>query len=219
MIPISKKLLTLILAALLGVIGAQFSDYNLASITPNKGTIVGAIIKVYDGDTITLQAQGKKHKIRLYGLDAPEIAQSFGVKARDYLLQLCPLHSKALVTIKNTDKYGRIVGIVSCNNTNVNAKLVKDGYAWAYLQLCPLHSKALVTIKNTDKYGRIVGIVSCNNTNVNAKLVKDGYAWAYQDYTQAYLPLELYARVKNLGLWSEKNPIKPSDYRKQKSGF
>lgn len=172
MIPISKKLLTLILAALLGVIGAQFSDYNLASITPNKGTIDGAIIKVYDGDTITLQAQGKRHKIRLYGLDAPEIAQSFGVKARDYLLQLCPLHTKALVTIKNTDKYGRIVGIVSCNNTNVNAKLVKDGYAWAY-----------------------------------------------QDYTQAYLPLELYARVKNLGLWSEKNPIKPSDYRKQKSGF
>ena len=182
MIPISKKLLTLILAALLGVIGAQFSDYNLASIMPHQGILEGEIIKVYDGDTITLRTQGKQHKIRLYGLDAPEIAQSFGKESREYLLGL-PLQAKAQVKIKDSDKYGRIVGIVLCPDTNPNNP----------------------ASKSTNK----------NYIDVNAALVKHGYAWAYEDYTKAYVPLELYARVHKLGLWAQSNPIRPSVYRRQ----
>lgn len=183
-LPRSKN--KILVAAVIGAIGlilAQFSDYNLASITPHQGILEGEVIKVYDGDTITLRAQGKQHKIRLYGLDAPEIAQSFGKESREYLLGLCPLQAKAQVKIKDSDKYGRIVGIVLCPDTK------------------PKNPAS----KSTNK----------NYIDVNAALVKHGYAWAYEDYTKAYVPLELYARIHKLGLWAQGNPIRPSVYRRQ----
>ena len=92
----------------------------------------GEIVKVYDGNTITLVENQEKVKIRLYGLDAPELNQNFGKEAREYLLNLCPLHSQAKVKIINKDKYKRVVGIVYCNTVNVNEKLVENGFAWAY---------------------------------------------------------------------------------------
>lgn len=46
------------------------------------------------------------------------------------MLNLCPLDSQATLKIK--DKYGRIVGIVQCEGIDVNAKLVENGFAWAY---------------------------------------------------------------------------------------
>lgn len=94
--------------------------------------IQGEIIKVYDGDTITLFEKQEKIKIRLYGLDAPELNQRFGKEAREYLLNLCPLHSQVKVKIIDKDKYKRVVGIVYCNEINVNKKLVENGFAWAY---------------------------------------------------------------------------------------
>ena len=35
-------------------------------------TLIGKVIKVYDGDTITILVDGEKEKIRFYGIDAPE---------------------------------------------------------------------------------------------------------------------------------------------------
>ena len=106
--------------------------------------IQGEIVKVYDGDTITLVENQEKVKIRLYGLDAPELNQSFGKEAREYLLNLCPLHSQAKVKIINKDKYKRVVGIVYCNAINVNEKLVENGFAWAYRE----YSKDYVALEN-----------------------------------------------------------------------
>ena len=104
----------------------------------------GEIVKVYDGNTITLVENQEKVKIRLYGLDAPELNQNFGKEAREYLLNLCPLHSQAKVKIINKDKYKRVVGIVYCNTVNVNEKLVENGFAWAYRE----YSKDYVVLEN-----------------------------------------------------------------------
>lgn len=94
--------------------------------------INGEIIKVYDGDTITLLHNNQNLKIRLYGIDAPESDQSYGLQSQQYLLELCPLHTQATIIVKDKDKYNRIVGIVQCNGIDVNAKLVENSFAWAY---------------------------------------------------------------------------------------
>ncbi len=50
------------LAALLLLISAQ----------TNAATIIGRVVKVSDGDTITVLEDTTQHKIRLMGIDAPE---------------------------------------------------------------------------------------------------------------------------------------------------
>ena len=135
----------------------------------NKQEIQGEITKVYDGDTITIALENQVQvEIRLYGVDAPELKQSFGKEAREYLLNLCPLQSQARVRVMDKDKYKRVVGIVYCDEVNTNEKLVENGFAWAY-----------------------------------------------REYSSNYISLENKARKNHLGLWSEANPIKPSEFRRK----
>ena len=102
--------------------------------TPPQET-QGKIIKVYDGDTITILSNNNENiRIRLFGLDAPESNQSFGNISTQNLQNLCPVDSIANIKIKDKDKYGRIVGIVFCGKVNVNANQVKNGFAWAYAE-------------------------------------------------------------------------------------
>lgn len=51
-------------------------------------TIEGKVVKVADGDTITILEKGKKVKIRFYGIDAPEKKQEYGVKSLSVLKDL-----------------------------------------------------------------------------------------------------------------------------------
>ena len=49
----------------------------------------GKVVSIADGDTITiLDADKKQHKVRLYGIDAPEKAQAFGAKSKAHLGKL-----------------------------------------------------------------------------------------------------------------------------------
>ena len=59
--------------------------------TSEKGTaLAGRIIRVYDGDTaILLDEQGeRRYRIRFFGIDAPEAAQTSGRESGDYLRNL-----------------------------------------------------------------------------------------------------------------------------------
>ena len=51
----------------------------------------GKVIKIYDGDTITIMAK-EKIKVRLFGIDAPELKQEFGKESREHLEKLCPVN-------------------------------------------------------------------------------------------------------------------------------
>lgn len=72
--------------------------------------------------------------------------------------------------------------------------------------------------KETDKYGRTVAEIFVDDININKEMVALGMAWAYREYVKdnEYLSLEDAARRASLGLWSEPNPIYPSDYRRGK---
>lgn len=76
-----------------------------------------------------------------------------------------------------------------------------------------------VVVKSTgkDRYGRTLGEIYIDNVNVNKKQVANGMAWAYRQYLtdRDYLVLESAARARKIGIWSEPNPVYPSDFRKQ----
>jgi|TARA_B100001093_G_scaffold158003_1_gene150510 micrococcal nuclease len=94
--------------------------------------IRGKVIKIADGDTLTLLTDSnKKIKIRLAGIDTPERKQSFGNTAKNVLAKLV-FQKEIQIEVLTKDRYGRTVGIVFLDNQNVNYELVRKGMAWAY---------------------------------------------------------------------------------------
>jgi endonuclease YncB( thermonuclease family) len=96
--------------------------------------LIGKVIKVSDGDTITvLDSNNQKHKIRLKGIDAPESQQAFGDIATQSLSELV-YDKEVLVTWDKKDKYYRILGKVIVDGMDVNYEQLKKGLAWYYKQ-------------------------------------------------------------------------------------
>ena len=89
------------------------------------------VISVSDGDTITIMMNGEKQKIRLYGIDTPEINQSFGTEAKQFLSDQI-LNKEVEIEVKDTDRYKRLVAVVYLNNKSMNELLLKEGWAWWY---------------------------------------------------------------------------------------
>lgn len=98
----------------------------------NASTLVGQVVGVTDGDTITLlDASQTQYKIRLSGIDAPEKKQAFGGASKKSLSDL--VYGKVVsVNWDKLDRYGRTVGKVLVNGTDANLAQVKNGYAWFY---------------------------------------------------------------------------------------
>jgi endonuclease YncB( thermonuclease family) len=79
------------------------------------------------------------------------------------------------------------------------------------------HVTARVDTK--DRYGRYVASVLLQNgKNLNYELLKSGLAWHYKQYSKSQImaAMETTAKRKRLGLWAEKNPIPPWEFRKMK---
>ena len=93
--------------------------------------LLGTVIAVHDGDTITLQTEANKKKIRLAGIDAPELKQPYGVESRAVLREAV-LDRQVQVETTKADKYGRVVGKVIVDGQDINLKQVQSGMAWVY---------------------------------------------------------------------------------------
>ena len=112
---------------------------NGSNFYSNKENIIsGKVIKVADGDTITiLDSENNQIKIRLYGIDAPEKAQDFGKVSREYLAEL--VAGKTIdVTVINIDHYGRSVGRIKIDDKEVAEEMLKSGLAWLYTAYCKI---------------------------------------------------------------------------------
>lgn len=99
----------------------------------------GKVVKIADGDTLTiLDAQRVKHKIRLYGIDTPEYDQPYFGDAKRALSKL--VANKIVgITVKDTDTYGRTVGVVYVDGRSVNLAMVRGGHAWWYKRYAGLN--------------------------------------------------------------------------------
>lgn len=104
-----------------------------ASSLASAEILTGTVTSVYDGDTITLQTEAGTKKIRLAGIDAPEIKQPYGIESRDALRQGV-LNQSVTVDTTKLDKYGRFVGKVLIDGEDINLKQVTRGLAWVYVK-------------------------------------------------------------------------------------
>ena len=94
--------------------------------------LIGHVVKVSDGDTITVLDSSKtQHKIRLQGIDAPEKSQAYGDAAQRYLAGLVA-GQEVRVAWNKRDKYNRILGTVYIKRAEVNLAMLRAGYAWHY---------------------------------------------------------------------------------------
>lgn len=97
------------------------------------------VTSIYDADTITvdidlgLHAHLKGEKLRLYGINAPEVRgeeRPEGLVARDYLRDMLLDRDCLIVTLKDkSGKYGRYLAKVWLGDIYVNGHLVEQGYA------------------------------------------------------------------------------------------
>lgn len=104
----------------------------LFGLTCQAGTIIGRVVGVTDGDTVTVLDSGKvQHKIRLAGIDAPEKKQAFGNRSKESLSDLV-FNKPVTVDTGKADRYGREVGKIIVNGLDANLEQVKRGFAWHY---------------------------------------------------------------------------------------
>lgn len=94
--------------------------------------LVGKVIGITDGDTISVLVDRHPKTVRLNGIDAPEKAQPFGSKAKEMLSDLAFGREVTLQSVKS-GIYGRIIAdVLSPDGTSVNKEMVRSGYAWWY---------------------------------------------------------------------------------------
>ena len=153
-------------------------------------TIKGKVIKVIDGDTVTMvDGNGFKHRVRLAGIDAPEQGgQFYGEESTKNLRWL--VHNKGVTAeYSKYDRYGRIVGkilvgskgdtfclSIECARTlDVGLEQIKAGMAWHYKHYQREQSK---------------------------------------EDRNFYSSAERVAKKKQVGLWKDKGPIPPWKWRR-----
>ena len=95
----------------------------------NRSTTV---YRVIDGDTFVTN---KGDKVRMIGIDAPELQTLQGIESKMYLYNL--IKDKTITLQKdnyshNEDKYGRLLRYVYLNGQDVNLLMLKKGYAKQY---------------------------------------------------------------------------------------
>ena len=90
------------------------------------------VVGIHDGDSITvLSVEKKQIKIRLEGIDAPELKQAFGSRAREHLSSLIMGKDVTLI-VKGEDLYKRTLSKILLGAQDVNLSMVRDGFAWHY---------------------------------------------------------------------------------------
>ena len=107
-----------------------------------ESTALFTVTRVVDGDTIEINYDGALKKIRLIGIDTPETVhptkpvECFGQEAKAKMQAL--VAGRAVRIEKDSigdtvDRYGRLLRYVSVDGVSVNAEMIRQGYAYAYL--------------------------------------------------------------------------------------
>tara|TARA_Y100001970_G_C14144637_1_gene809153 strand:+ start:543 stop:1043 length:501 start_codon:yes stop_codon:yes gene_type:complete len=151
-------------------------------LSPLNGEEISGIPKIIDGDTIYIE----QYKIRLQGIDAPEIKQFC---KKDYL--------KISAVIGFNFKKDYACGLLS--KKKLDQKID--------------NSKIKCISVSKDRYKRHLATCYKNNIDLNKWMVRYGYAVAYLRYSKEYLNDEKYAKENKLGLWKGAF-IRPEKWRK-----
>lgn len=122
-------LLTVLFVGILAISTAWLDRHNAEEIS--------AVARVVDGDSLEMDDR----KIRLVGIDAPELNQicqnkqgdfSCGIKAREHLRSLVGHNNPVECVAEGDDKYGRLLAECFVGGASLNATMVEDGWAISY---------------------------------------------------------------------------------------
>jgi len=92
---------------------------------------------VHDGDTVTCHdTAGQAHKIRLLGIDAPEVAQPWGRESSQALSRKVAGRRVAVVS-RGYDQHGRLLGTLWIDDRDINREMVVEGHAWVSGRIAP----------------------------------------------------------------------------------
>ncbi len=122
---------------------------------PDPGHPLEGRAAVIDGDTLDIDGV----RIRLEGIDAPEVAQTCskangepwtcGLEASDVLRALIANKSVSCDRV-GLDKYGRTLGVCFADADELNAAMVRTGYAWAFVK----YSQAYAAVEKEAQLAR-----------------------------------------------------------------
>lgn len=123
-------------------------------------------IRAVDGDTIEVRIDGASEevKVRLLGVDTPESVdprrpvECFGKEASNYTasrVQGKRVRLDADPKADEVDKYGRLLrNVILGDGTDLNAALIADGYAHAYLSF-PLDARRKAELARLQEEARV----------------------------------------------------------------
>lgn len=107
------------------------------SSTLRGADFTGRVVAVDDGDTIDVLRDRRVEKIRLNGIDCPEILQAYGSRAKEYTTLLV-FGKDVRVIVQGRDAWGRTLAqVVAPDGTVLNRELVRVGLAWWYYSFAP----------------------------------------------------------------------------------
>lgn len=114
-----------------------------SSLSATAADIVGRVVGVSDGDTITVLVDNHDRlKVRLAGIDAPEKSQPFGSVSKKSLSD--QVFGKTVnIESNKKDRYGRFLGRVIFNGTDVCLEQIRAGMAWHYKRYSNEQSESL----------------------------------------------------------------------------
>jgi endonuclease YncB( thermonuclease family) len=96
----------------------------------------GRVVSIHDGDTMTVLLNRQQVRVRLDSIDAPELGQAFGKRSKESLAALCAAR-EARIEDRGEDRYGRVIGRVTCAGVDANAEQVRRGMAWVFVKYAP----------------------------------------------------------------------------------
>ena len=128
---------------------------------PRPHTVSARVVAVHDGDTLSVVIGRKKERVRLIGIDAPELGQRpWGAIARKYLRELVTLSGNSVALefdLEKRDKYGRLLAYVrTLDNKLINLEMVRNGYA--VLFTFPPNVKYVERLREGQRYAREGGL-------------------------------------------------------------
>lgn len=97
------------------------------------------VVAVHDGDTVTVRQDKRALRVRLSEIDAPELGQPYGKRAKQALSDLC-FGKRAELATRGRDRYGRVLARLKCDGVDANAEQVYRGLAWVFVRYAPANS-------------------------------------------------------------------------------
>lgn len=99
-----------------------------------QDVVSARVVKVHDGDTVSVMIGTKKERVRLVGIDAPEMGQKpWGTKAKHHLEELLDYAGSKVdleFDVEKRDKYGRLLAYLWTSDKKlINLEMLRDGYA------------------------------------------------------------------------------------------